>query len=336
MKTLCSVFLILTVFFCFSAASAQQTDLEKGIGYYKSGDFKTALTVLKKVVLEEPAPANAWYYLGLAQMKNRKFRDAETSLLKATSVDSKNASAHLALSYVYLFRKEYKKAADSATEVVSLDPRNAEAHYVLGLTASSNDDFEAAKGQASQAIELDPKLAMAYLLKAESALGMISSPSAPNPRLPGLHAKLLTEASGALDQYLKMVPADDDTARLRLSNESVKFFAEYYSRKASQSPDGDNSTALDQSTRTSIKITNKPRASYTDQARAARVSGTIRLLVGFGANGKVEHVIVLKSLPDGLEQETIRAARAITFEPATENGKPVSDVRMIEYTFETR
>jgi outer membrane biosynthesis protein TonB len=43
--------------------------------------------------------------------------------------------------------------------------------------------------------------------------------------------------------------------------------------------------------------------------------------------------MVVKPLSHGLNEEAVRAARAIKFNPATKDGKPVSVVKQIEYSF---
>jgi TonB family protein len=63
------------------------------------------------------------------------------------------------------------------------------------------------------------------------------------------------------------------------------------------------------------------------------VTGTIRLLVGFAADSKVKHILVVKPLGYGLDEEAVRAARQIKFIPSAKDGKPISVVKTIEYSF---
>jgi TonB family protein len=83
----------------------------------------------------------------------------------------------------------------------------------------------------------------------------------------------------------------------------------------------------------SLKILSKPRPSYTDSARSKGISGTIRLLVEFSADGKIGSILVLQSLENGLDQEAVKAAGKIKFETQKQNGTPVSVVKTIEYSF---
>src|SRR5262247_3426538 len=62
------------------------------------------------------------------------------------------------------------------------------------------------------------------------------------------------------------------------------------------------------------KITHKPQPEYTEQARRNRVSGTVVLRGLFHSSGKVMNVCWVRSLPDGLTENAIKAAYQITFE----------------------
>ena len=82
-----------------------------------------------------------------------------------------------------------------------------------------------------------------------------------------------------------------------------------------------------------VKIITKPASKYTDEARQNNVQGTIKLAVEFGADGKIKNIAAFRTLPDGLTENTIKAAEGIVFEPATKDGKPISDIRILSYSF---
>lgn len=77
----------------------------------------------------------------------------------------------------------------------------------------------------------------------------------------------------------------------------------------------------------------KPRASYTDSARENNVQGTIVLKVEFKADGDLGFIVVSQGLPNGLSQEAVNAAKKIKFLPAMQDGKPVTVIKRIEYSF---
>jgi TonB family protein len=55
--------------------------------------------------------------------------------------------------------------------------------------------------------------------------------------------------------------------------------------------------------------------------------------VVFTADGRVSGARVVRGLPDGLNDEAIKAAQKIKFRPAMKNGQPVSVRMAIEFTF---
>jgi tetratricopeptide (TPR) repeat protein len=82
-----------------------------------------------------------------------------------------------------------------------------------------------------------------------------------------------------------------------------------------------------------FKITAKPRPSYTDLARSNSVQGIVALAVEFDAEGKVGTIIPIKTLPGGLTENTINVAKKIKFKPMVKDGKPITIIRIVEYSF---
>lgn len=82
-----------------------------------------------------------------------------------------------------------------------------------------------------------------------------------------------------------------------------------------------------------FKILSKPRANYTDTARQNQVTGVVRVRVTFLPSGSIGSVTPLNSLPYGLTDQAIAAAKQIRFEPQKSNGVPVPVTKVIEYSF---
>lgn len=74
-------------------------------------------------------------------------------------------------------------------------------------------------------------------------------------------------------------------------------------------------------------------ASYTDEARARKIRGTVILDAVLRSTGEVTDVNIRSGLGSGLDKQSIEATRAIAFVPAIKDGKPVSQRVMIEYNF---
>jgi TonB family protein len=83
----------------------------------------------------------------------------------------------------------------------------------------------------------------------------------------------------------------------------------------------------------SVRIISKPSASYTDAARKNGIEGTVVLKVNFAASGQIATIFPVSSLPYGLTEQAIAAARKIRFESAKKDGVPCSVIKGVEYKF---
>jgi TonB family protein len=81
------------------------------------------------------------------------------------------------------------------------------------------------------------------------------------------------------------------------------------------------------------RLLEKPEPSYTEEARANRVTGTVILRVVFTSKGTVENIRVMRELPNGLTERAIEAAKKIKFIPARKDGHAVSMWMQLEYVF---
>jgi TonB family protein len=72
---------------------------------------------------------------------------------------------------------------------------------------------------------------------------------------------------------------------------------------------------------------------YTQEARDARISGTVELECVVLEDGTVGDVKVTESLDPGLDEQAVKAAKEWTFEPALKDGQPVAVRVAIEMTF---
>ena len=77
----------------------------------------------------------------------------------------------------------------------------------------------------------------------------------------------------------------------------------------------------------------KPEPRYTEAARKNQVTGTVVLKAVFTSAGNVSNIRTVSSLPDGLTENAIAAARKIKFLPAMKDGHYVSMWMQLEYNF---
>lgn len=83
----------------------------------------------------------------------------------------------------------------------------------------------------------------------------------------------------------------------------------------------------------SAEIFYRPEPQYTVAARRNHTEGDVTLRLTLAADGTVRDIETITQLPDGLTEQALRAARAIQFNPATRDGSPVDEVKLITYSF---
>ena len=81
------------------------------------------------------------------------------------------------------------------------------------------------------------------------------------------------------------------------------------------------------------RVLAKPEPQYTEEARRNAVTGSVVLRVIFSRSGEVTNIRAVQSLPFGLTERAIAAARLIRFRPATRDGRPVNVYMQLEYNF---
>jgi TonB family protein len=82
-----------------------------------------------------------------------------------------------------------------------------------------------------------------------------------------------------------------------------------------------------------VEIVFKPTPEYTDDARSARVEGTVTLDLEFSAAGEVRVLRVVRGLGHGLDEAAERAALRIRFKPAQSDGRAVDSRATVHITF---
>jgi TonB family protein len=82
-----------------------------------------------------------------------------------------------------------------------------------------------------------------------------------------------------------------------------------------------------------VEIVFKPTPEYTDEARSARIEGTVSLELEFTAAGDARVLRVVRGLGHGLDEAAQRAALRIRFKPAQSDGRPVDSRATVHITF---
>ncbi len=85
---------------------------------------------------------------------------------------------------------------------------------------------------------------------------------------------------------------------------------------------------------TPVEILEKPRPTYTQEARRAAIEGEVLLEVLFDASGKARVSRILRGLGHGLDEQAAVAAERIRFRPATRGGAPVDSSVVVHVVFQ--
>ncbi|MCA1631720.1 MAG: energy transducer TonB [Acidobacteria bacterium] len=104
--------------------------------------------------------------------------------------------------------------------------------------------------------------------------------------------------------------------------------------KQDRSPADENGVYAGREVTRKAIIRTRPEPAYPREARRRRVQGTVRLRIILRADGRVDdRVEVQRSLPYGVTEAAISAARRIEFEPAMKGVRKVSQYVIVEYNF---
>jgi TonB family protein len=80
-----------------------------------------------------------------------------------------------------------------------------------------------------------------------------------------------------------------------------------------------------------LEKTEEPK--YTDEAKAAKIEGTVGLTIVVGTDQRAHDIKITKSLDPGLDASAINSIKTWRFQPGTKNGKPVPVQAKIDVNF---
>jgi len=321
--------LLLTILALVTSAISQPP-VHPGIKLYQEGKNAEAVRSLEAASKTKDFEKNfeIWNYLGLSYVKIDDFKKARKAFEKAVKLAPADSTAHSNLAYVNIKLGDNKKAYSSAKKVIELDPKNVTAYYLRGLLNLWSNKLGDAEKDADQALTLDSAYPQGYVLKSNVRMAQLEQKVVAGS-IPKGELKYLEEVAEILRKGAENCKGNPNHKMIVDELESVEAFYKYFSRAKTDPPvklePGPGVTPL--------KIIYKPKASYTDAARKTNTQGTITMAVLFAASGRVERVLLLKKLGSGLDENAIKAAYKIGFEPQKKDGKPVSVVRMLEMSF---
>jgi TonB family protein len=338
------------ILFGYSVPAISQQSIEsiseqrnRGIQLSKQGDAKGAVKILTAVVKQDKSDSEAWYFLGLALVHADDLSNARKAFEATVKLKPDFGLAQTGWAYTLMAAAKNDEAAREARRAIELNVVDPEAHYILGVLHLRSGRNAEAMTEAELAIAQKPYLATAYLLKSQTLMAIEREASDESGKVVRVHEKQpltkeeleerrqryrksvesLAAAADALQTYLKLTPSDNETAFWQEQLETLRVFS------GDKQPDFASAAEVT----TKVKVLRKPDPAYTVQARRAGIAGSVILRAVFSSRGTVEHILVIRSLPAGLTEEAVRAAKQIKFTPATKDGKPISMFMELQYIF---
>ncbi|HBR56498.1 MAG TPA: hypothetical protein DEA22_03365 [Blastocatellia bacterium] len=309
-------------------ASAQK---HPGIWLYEAGKFADAAASLKFAVRTPAFKTNAelWNYLGLAYLNDSNLKGARKSLETAVKLNPLKAAYRSNLAYAYYLQRKNGKSLSAIKKALELDARDVNAYHIRGLIYLHQGELNQAEADAESLLSIDPKYSKGYALKSDVLVEKFAAKAGRTNQYRE-NIDILKNAYDVLSLGVEYSKGQPDYASLEAKYETVGMFYDYFA-KDKKDPAAGNGTP--EPVVTPLNILVKPRAQYTDAARKANIQGSVKLLVILRSDGTVGPIMILAGQPYGLNDSGIAAARKIKFEPKTINGRPVSIVVTMEYSF---
>lgn len=138
-------------------------------------------------------------------------------------------------------------------------------------------------------------------------------------------ANRFAEAATTVEEIIKLNPPNAEFWRERL--ETLHLYSQPISSPDQRTVFGDGEVQK------RARVIDSPAATYTDEARADKIKGDVRLRIVLASDGTVRNVFPIKSLSRGLTESAMEAVRQIKFQPAIRNGEPASQFATFVYEF---
>lgn len=199
--------------------------LTEGITHLENENFGAARQVFNKIIKQEPANADAYYYLGETYYADEKPDSAKIFFVQGTTAAPKGAAPHIGLGKLLLDQKKPADAKKSFDQALKLSKsKDARIFALVGkaYTESSQKNADLAIEHALKATELDAKksehfvaLGDAYLAKNDGGNAMTNYERArdKDPKNPRGYMKIarlwvraqqLDQAAQALEKCIEM------------------------------------------------------------------------------------------------------------------------------------
>lgn len=286
--------------FCFAALIACCVSSSRHIG-------GAALSICSSGASQNETPtAEQHIQKAREAIAAERYGDAKKELKAALSLDKKSPAANLGLAFVYKQENNAKEAIKCVEAAIKSQPNYPDAHYLFAQLLLEKGDLTKSRQEIDLAISQGASFRNAHILSGDIYLGQ--------------------NLKSALECYEKAIQISGPEGNTEMLRQRIDALA---STIAFASHLRDPSYARP-------KQLNAPRPAYTEEARRRGVQGKVIGRVLIDEQGRVLYFLIVSGLGYGLNDEALKAARALRFTPATIDGKPVPYLLGIVIEFNLR
>ncbi len=281
---------------------------KRGQKLYRAGQTEQAIEELYNALSVREIYYEAQLLLGRSLIEARRYREAAATLREIEPTERGSAEVHKLLGRVHYETNKLREAARNLRYAIDYSRRpDYELHYLLGLVKLRQGDAGGAIDEATRVEKLKPRFAPARKLLSDAYF------------MKGDYR----QSEKALTRYLTSVRDLKDETDIK---ERIKAMESLGRAKPEKSV---------QKLIIRPQIYNLPHPGYTVEALRYKVEGSVQLEVLFGSDGTIQHVLLVRELGFGLDEQALKAARGIEFKPGEVEGRPVSMWMGVDFGFAT-
>ena len=127
-----------------------------------SGNYKSAIEKIEKIIKEDPNIPDAHFSLGNVYWKMGEYDKAIASFKKALEINPKFDFAMINLANIYRILKRFDEALEMIDEFLSLNPKDAQGYFIRGDIYLEKKEFEKAMEDFKKSLSFSTTIADAY------------------------------------------------------------------------------------------------------------------------------------------------------------------------------
>ena len=215
-------------------------------------------------------------------------------------------------------------------------PEASTALYYLGVTAVMRNQKDQAIDYLQRSLNVAPAGPKAGMAMMWMAMGKQREAGA-EAEAESLYQRALSvedpkskDTATTMEMYARFLRAHDREADADSYEQRAREIRGVRTGPAPKPAEGVYKTGIEVKPPT---LVSKVEPQYTEEARAAKLSGPVVLYTEIGPDGVARNTVVTKSVGLGLDEQAVLAISQWRFNPGTKDGQPVTVAAIIEVNF---